>query len=68
MCCYSGGAVGSVKTASLEDIWNGALMVGIRESPISGDIPAFCKEHGASCPLVLEAKKALEFRTGESGT
>ena len=54
MCGYSYAPVGSVKTDSLEQVWNNEIMVEVRSSLGSGKIPEFCKSHGAFCPLVLK--------------
>jgi len=56
MCCYSNAAVGSVKTDSLDQVWNNKIMMEVRDSLGSGKIPEFCKTHGLFCPLVLKTK------------
>lgn len=56
MCCYSDAVIGSVNKNSLEQIWNGKVMIELRDSLASGNIPELCKIHGLSCPLVLDHK------------
>ena len=55
MCCYSSSLAGSVKKNSLEEIWNGNIMIEVRNFLANGKIPEICKIHGLSCPLVLQA-------------
>jgi len=55
MCCYSNAAVGSVKTNSLDQVWNNEIMMEVRNSLGSGKIPEFCRTHGLYCPLVIKA-------------
>jgi len=52
LCCYSDCAIGNVAKMKLEDIWNGPEIVSIRKNLIAGELPAFCREHGVSCPLI----------------
>lgn len=62
MCCYSNALLGSVNKTSLEQIWNGKIMIEVRNSLANGKIPELCKKHGLSCPLVLQAdqKRGVE--------
>jgi MoaA/NifB/PqqE/SkfB family radical SAM enzyme len=57
MCCYSSALAGSVKKNSLEEIWNGNILMEVRNSLINGKIPELCKKQGLSCPLVLQTNQ-----------
>lgn len=55
-CPYHRHPHGDLKTASLEEIWNGATAQDLRRSLVRGEIPHYCLDHGAGCPLVLAAR------------
>jgi MoaA/NifB/PqqE/SkfB family radical SAM enzyme len=55
-CPYHRHPYGDLRTASLEEIWNGETAQNLRGSLARGDIPHYCLDHSASCPLVLEAR------------
>jgi MoaA/NifB/PqqE/SkfB family radical SAM enzyme len=63
MCCYSNALLGSLNKNSLEQIWNGNIVIEARKSLISGQIPELCKIHGLSCPLVLKGKDKASTET-----
>jgi Iron-sulfur cluster-binding domain len=48
-CCYSSAIVGNVHHQPLEEIWNGAEMVAIREELAAHRFPAQCRS--MSCPI-----------------
>ena len=47
---------GDLRTATLEEIWNGETAQDMRRSLARGDIPKFCLDHSAACPLVMAAR------------
>jgi MoaA/NifB/PqqE/SkfB family radical SAM enzyme len=55
-CPYHRHPYGDLQTASLEEIWNGAAAQELRGSLARGEIPRYCLDHGAGCPLVMEAR------------
>lgn len=55
-CPYHRHPYGDLRTAPLEEIWNGATAQDMRRSLARGDIPRYCLDHSASCPLVLAAR------------
>jgi len=55
-CPYHRHPYGDLQTATLEEIWNGETAQGMRRSLADGEIPKYCLDHSASCPLVMEAR------------
>lgn len=55
-CPYHRHPYGDLATSSLAEIWNGETAQDMRRSLARGDIPKFCCDHSASCPLVMEAR------------
>lgn len=55
-CPYHRHPYGDLRTATLEEIWNGETAQDMRRSLAAGDIPKFCQDHSAACPLVMEAR------------
>jgi MoaA/NifB/PqqE/SkfB family radical SAM enzyme len=55
-CPYHRHPYGDLKTATLEEIWNGEAAQAMRRSLAAGEIPRYCLDHGAGCPLVMEAR------------
>jgi MoaA/NifB/PqqE/SkfB family radical SAM enzyme len=55
-CPYHRHPYGDLQTATLEEIWNGETAQDMRRSLARGDIPKFCLDHSAACPLVMEAR------------
>ena len=58
-CCYASAAVGTVAQHSLEETWNGPVLLEMRESLARGEVPRFCLMHGSACPLVLAQKQEI---------
>jgi hypothetical protein len=55
-CPYHRHPYGDLETASLDEIWNGEPAQDMRRSLARGDIPKYCLDHSAGCPLVMAAK------------
>jgi MoaA/NifB/PqqE/SkfB family radical SAM enzyme len=55
-CPYHRLPYGDLETATLEEIWNGEAAQDLRRSLAAGEIPKHCLDHGAGCPLVMEAR------------
>jgi MoaA/NifB/PqqE/SkfB family radical SAM enzyme len=55
-CPYHRHPYGDLQTTTLEEIWNGEAARDMRRSLAGGDIPKYCLDHSAGCPLVMEAK------------
>lgn len=55
-CPYHRHPYGDLNTASLEEVWNGEAAQGLRRSLAAGEIPRYCLDHGAGCPLVMEER------------
>ncbi|HET9766174.1 MAG TPA: radical SAM protein, partial [Thermoanaerobaculia bacterium] len=55
-CPYHRHPYGDLRTDTLEEIWNGEAAQEMRFSLVAGEIPKFCRDHSAGCPLVMEAK------------
>jgi len=52
-CPYHRDPYGDLTKSSLEEIWNGADAIELRASLGRGEIPKYCKDHSAGCPLVM---------------
>jgi MoaA/NifB/PqqE/SkfB family radical SAM enzyme len=57
-CPYHRDAHGDLTKASLEEIWNGPEAVELRTSLARGEVPKYCKDHSAGCPLVMAERNA----------
>lgn len=55
-CPYHRHPYGDLKTSTLEEIWNGEPAQEMRRSLARGEIPKYCEDHSAACPLVMEAR------------
>jgi MoaA/NifB/PqqE/SkfB family radical SAM enzyme len=55
-CPYHRHPYGDLKTATLEEIWNSEAAQEMRRSLARGEIPKYCLEDSAGCPLVMEAR------------
>lgn len=55
-CPYHRHPYGDLRTASLEEIWNGETAQGMRRELANGEIPKHCLDNSASCPLVMAAR------------
>jgi MoaA/NifB/PqqE/SkfB family radical SAM enzyme len=55
-CPYHRHPHGDLRTATLEEIWNGEAAQELRRSLAAKEIPKFCRDHSAGCPLVMEAR------------
>lgn len=55
-CPYHRHPSGDLSKASLAEIWNGDTAQEMRRSLARGEIPKYCRDHSAGCPLVMEAR------------
>lgn len=55
-CCFLKKPIAKPSETTLEEVWNGEVMVGMRTQLAAGRIPHYCQTHGDACPLVLGAR------------
>lgn len=55
-CPYHRNPYGDLSKTSLAEIWNGDTAREMRSALASGEIPKYCCDHSAGCPLVMEAR------------
>jgi len=55
-CPYHRRPYGDLQTATLEEIWNGETAQEMRRSLAGGEVPKYCLDHSAGCPLVMEIR------------
>ncbi len=55
-CPYHRIPFGDLATTELSEIWNGETAQDLRRSLAAGEIPKFCRDHSAGCPLVMAAE------------
>jgi glutamate-1-semialdehyde 2,1-aminomutase len=55
-CVYLKRGIASPSRATVEEVWNGDVMVQLRTSLAASEIPDFCMTYGDNCPLVLERR------------
>lgn len=65
-CAYIKHGIAKVSEMSVGQVWNGEVMQGLRRELARGDVPRYCCEHSANCPLVQE-KMAREALLEEAG-
>lgn len=53
-CPYHRHPSGDLRTATLDEIWNGETAQDMRRSLAGGEVPKYCMDHSAGCPLVME--------------
>jgi MoaA/NifB/PqqE/SkfB family radical SAM enzyme len=56
-CPYHRHPYGDLARASLEEVWNGAQAQEMRSSLARGEVPNYCRDHSAGCPLVMAARQ-----------
>ena len=57
-CCFLKRSIALPSEKSVDEVWNGEVMVGMRTELAAGKIPHYCRTYGDACPLVLQS-----FRT-----
>lgn len=57
-CPYHRNPYGDLRQSSLDEIWNGPPAVSLRASLARGEVPKYCLDDGAGCPLVMAARQA----------
>jgi MoaA/NifB/PqqE/SkfB family radical SAM enzyme len=55
-CPYHRDPYGDLETSTLEEIWNSETAQAMRGSLVRGEVPHYCLDHGAGCPLVMEER------------
>jgi len=56
-CCHASANVGNVNEQSIEEIWNGDLLIRLRGAIHDGHIDPICRH--AACPFVRDTEAAL---------
>lgn len=56
-CCFLKRSIAMPSDTSIQEVWNGEIMVGMRTELAAGKIPHFCRTYGDACPLVLESHR-----------
>ena len=52
-CCFLKSSIALPSQTTVEEVWNGEILVGMRTELAAGKIPHFCRTYGVACPLVL---------------
>jgi len=55
-CVYMKKPIAAPSRTSIEEVWNGEVMQGLRRSLRAGKVPDYCTANGHCCPLVLEER------------
>jgi MoaA/NifB/PqqE/SkfB family radical SAM enzyme len=55
-CVYLKQPMASPSKMSIEEVWNGEVMRGLRSSLAAGRVPDYCMANGHNCPLVLQER------------
>jgi len=50
-------SVAASPSDTVEQVWNGEIMRGLRRSLAAGRVPEFCVSYGQACPLVVEERE-----------
>lgn len=53
-CPYHRHPYGDLDKQTIDEIWNGETAQEMRRSLAAGEIPKFCYDNGASCPLIMK--------------
>lgn len=65
-CPYHKRPMGNLAEASLAEVWNGETATSMRRSLAAGEIPQFCWDNSAACPLVFRARHEPDGRPPDS--
>lgn len=60
-CPYHRRPIANLDGQSLAEVWNGKEAVGLRTSLAAGEIPKFCWDNAAGCPLVMRERQLERF-------
>jgi MoaA/NifB/PqqE/SkfB family radical SAM enzyme len=60
-CCFLKKAVEKPSEKTVQEVWNGEVMVGMRTELAAGRVPHFCRKYGDACPLVLETHRLVQI-------
>lgn len=55
-CCYHKRPFGDLETHTLDEIWNNEAIQGMRRELLDGQVPQFCYNNAASCPIIYSLK------------
>lgn len=55
-CVYLKQPIASPSKLSIEEVWNGQVMRGLRRSLAAGQVPDYCMANGHNCPLVMKER------------
>lgn len=55
-CVYLKQPIAAPSTTSVDEVWNGEVMRGLRRALAAGKVPDHCMANGHCCPLVLEQR------------
>jgi MoaA/NifB/PqqE/SkfB family radical SAM enzyme len=62
ICCFADQSLGNWIEEGIDNIWNGEALTRIREELSNGMLPAYCREYGPGCPLVMKERNELQNR------
>jgi MoaA/NifB/PqqE/SkfB family radical SAM enzyme len=60
-CCFLKRSIATPSQTTVEEVWNGEIMVGMRTELAAGRIPHYCRTYGDACPLVLQSHRSPEL-------
>ena len=52
-CPYHRDPYGDLTTSTLDEIWNSETAQDLRRTLVRGEVPKYCLDHSAGCPLVM---------------
>jgi MoaA/NifB/PqqE/SkfB family radical SAM enzyme len=64
-CPYHKRPIGDLSESSIDDIWNGPTAIGLRTALAQAEIPQFCWNNAAGCPLIHRAKQTPAGCSGD---
>lgn len=54
-CCFLKRSIALPSQTTVDEVWNGEVLVGMRTELAAGKIPHYCRTYGDACPLVLQS-------------
>jgi MoaA/NifB/PqqE/SkfB family radical SAM enzyme len=63
-CVYLKKSIAPPSATTIEEVWNGETMVGIRTALAAGTVADFCMTYGDACPIVLKRRAELAAPDG----
>jgi MoaA/NifB/PqqE/SkfB family radical SAM enzyme len=58
-CVYLKKSIAPPSATTIAEVWNGEIMVGIRQALAAGEVADFCMTYGDACPIVLKRRAEL---------